>query len=92
MRVDRVVLENVSDPALLGRPVGDVHSVKQDTPALRLDEPADEAERGGLAAAGWPDNDNEFAVADGQIEALDSRHLAAIVDAEILDLEFHLIP
>ncbi len=65
----RVVLEHHADVALLDRQCGDVAIVKPDLAALvAAFQPADDAQRGGFAAAGRPEQHQGFAGVNGEIE------------------------
>ena len=64
MRVQGVVLEDHGDIAILGWHVGDVAVADQDTAGVDFFEPGKHAKGGGLTAAGWANEDQEFAVGD----------------------------
>ena len=69
--VQGVVLEDHGDVTVLGREVGDVTLTDPDRSGIDLLQAREHPEGGGLAAAGWSDQDHEFAVADLQIEFVD---------------------
>ena len=63
-------------PRLAGAEV--VHALAADEEIARGDvlEPCDEAQQGGFPAAGGPDEDDELAVANVEIDAMDDLHPA----------------
>ena len=71
VRVERVVLEDHGDVALLGRHV--VHDAAADADRALRDhlEPGDHAQRRRLAAPRRADEDDELLVLDGEIEGAD---------------------
>ena len=71
VRVERVVLEHHRDVAVLGRQVGDVAVADADRAAVDVLEAGEHPQRGGLAAAGRADEDEELAVADLEVELVD---------------------
>ena len=70
MRVQRVVLEDHRDVAVLGIGVGDVALADADAPGVDGSSPATIRSDVDLAASGRPDQDQELAVADGQVQAI----------------------
>ena len=71
VRVERVVLEDHRDVAVLRRNVGDVAVADEDVAVVDLFEAGEHAQRGGLAAAGGADEDEELAVGDLEVELVD---------------------
>ncbi len=80
VRVERVVLEHHGDVPVLGRQVGDVAVPDADGAAVDVLQPREHAQRGGLAAAGGADEDEEFAVLDGDVELVDGGLVGTRVD------------
>jgi hypothetical protein len=80
VRVERVVLEDHRDVAVLGREVGDVAVTDPDLAAVDLFEAGEHAQGGGLAAAGGADEDEELAVLDVDVELVDAGLVVARVD------------
>ena len=70
MREERIALEYGVDVALVGGEEGDVFALQLNETARRLFEAADHAQRGGLAAAGWAEEGEEFAVGDIKRDAV----------------------
>ena len=70
MRVERIVLEHHGTTAI-GR-LDIVHDRAADGDAARGDvlKPGDHAQKSRLAAARWPDDDNEMPVGNGEIDAV----------------------
>jgi hypothetical protein len=87
VRVERVVLEDHRDVAILRREL--VHHVAADLQLALRDvlEPGDHPERGGLPAAGRPDEDHELAVLDLEVHVPDG--LVAVREAlcHVLELD-----
>src|SRR5699024_9056300 len=77
----RVVLEHHRDVTILRRDVGDVAIADQDATGIDLLEAGEHAQGGRLAAAGRADEDEELAVADLDVEAVDGRALLARIHA-----------
>jgi len=71
MGVQSVVLEDHGDVTILGRQVGDVALTDPDSPGIDLLQACEHPKGGRLPAAGWSDQDHEFAVTDVQIEFVD---------------------
>jgi hypothetical protein len=72
VRVERVALEHHGDVAVSRRQI--VHHAIADAHLATGDvlEPGDHAQRGRLAAAGWPDQADELAVLDIEVQLVDS--------------------
>ena len=73
VRIERVVLEDHRDVAVLGRQVVDAHAVDLDVPRAGLLEPGDAAERGGLAASRRAEEHEELAGRDVERERVERR-------------------
>ena len=71
VRVERVVLEDHRDVAVLGRQVGDVAVTDPDLAAVDLFEAGEHAQRGGLATPGGTDEDEELPVGYVDVEPVD---------------------
>ena len=71
VRVQRVVLEDHRDVAILRRDVRDVAIADQDAAVVDLFEAGEHAQSGRLAAAGGSDQDEELAVGDLQVDLVD---------------------
>jgi hypothetical protein len=69
--VQRVILKDHGDVAVFGRQVVDDPLADGDLPGRDLLEPGDHPERGRLAAAGWPDQDDELLVPNVEVHVLD---------------------
>src|SRR5204863_7724008 len=67
------LLDHVADPAaeLDERQLANRAAVDRDVARVERDQPVDHLERGGLAAAGWPDEHAERARRDGERQVLD---------------------
>src|SRR5690606_13004535 len=76
VREERVALEDGVGRAAVWRQVGDVGAVDPDPPAARPLEAGDHPQRGRLAAAARPEQREELAAVDREIEAADGRQLA----------------
>jgi len=70
MRIKRVILEHHRDVALLRRHVVDHALADADLAAGDVFQARDHAQQGRLAAPGRSDQHDEFAVADGDIDAV----------------------
>ncbi len=83
MRKQRVVLEHDADVAPVRRRAGDVATRQFDArPASGAVQPGDQAQQGGLAAARRPQQRDEFAARDRQIDAIEhGRGAEALGDA-----------
>ena len=66
VRVQRVVLENHGDVAVLGRNVGDIAVADEDAAGVDVFQACEHAQGGGLATAGRTDQNEEFPVGDFQ--------------------------
>jgi hypothetical protein len=71
MRVERVLLEHHGDVALFGRNVVDDLGADGDLPARDAFEPGEHAQQGGLSASRGTDQNDEFAVLDLDVDAVD---------------------
>ncbi len=80
VRVERVVLEDHCDVAVLGRQVGDVTVTDPDLAAVDLFEAGEHAQRGGLATPGGADENQELAVLDVDVQLVDGGGVVAGVD------------
>jgi hypothetical protein len=83
MGKQRVVLKHHAEAALLRRQEIDPLRVERDGPAGHRQEPGDAVERGGLAAARWPEQADELAAPDGQREFTQRRDLRATGISEV---------
>ncbi|MNT67085.1 hypothetical protein D3C72_2052020 [compost metagenome] len=81
MRVQRVALEHHGEVALARGLVGDVAAVEHERAAVDILQPRDQAQQRGLAAARGADEDDELALLDGEVDALDG----AVLTKEFLD-------
>ena len=83
MREQGEVLEHQPDPAALGRQamprLGQHPAIEGDAAGLKLLEAGHQLERGGLAAAGWPDQAMHLAGCDRQRHAIDDLPAAETV-------------
>jgi hypothetical protein len=70
VRVQRVVLEDHRDVAVLGRAVVDHLAADLQLAVGDVLEPGDHPQGGRLPAARWPDEDDELAVLDLQVHVL----------------------
>jgi hypothetical protein len=77
VRVERVVLEDHRDVAILRRQVGDLALADVDAAVGDLFEAGDHAQQGRLAAAGRPDEHHELAIADLERHIIDCSDLGA---------------
>ena len=76
MRIERVVLEHHGDVALFRRHVVDDALADQDVALRNLLEPGDHPEQRRFPAARRPDQDDELAVGDIDVHAVDDLHRA----------------
>ena len=81
VRVERVVLEDHRDVALLRRQVGDVAVADEDAPASTSSRPASMRSAVVLPEPGRADQHHELAVLDVEVERVDRRRVGAGVDA-----------
>ena len=79
MRVERVALEHHGDVARAGRKIGDHLAVNRDLAGGRSLEPGDHAHERGLAASGWAEQHEKFALLRGQVDAVDGAHLVEML-------------
>ena len=80
MRIERVRLEHHRQAAIGGTRVIDAFAVEQDIAAGRLLQTTDQAQQGRFAAARRADEDDEFAVVDLQVDAVNDAGVAEILD------------
>jgi hypothetical protein len=80
MRIERIVLEHHRDIAVLGMHVVDALSRDLDVALGDGLEPGDHAQKGGLAAARRPEQHDEGAVRDIEVDAMDDRHVAVVLE------------
>ena len=73
-RIERVGLEHHGDAAVLGLLPGDVALADPDLPAADLEQAGDRVEQRGLAAARRPEQHDELALLDLEIEAVEHPH------------------
>jgi len=71
VRIERVVLEDHGDVAVLGGQIGHVAVADPDVADVDLFEAREHPQRGGLAAAGGADEDEELAIRDVDVELVD---------------------
>ncbi len=71
VRIERVVLEHHRDVAFLGRQVVDHPAANRDLAARDLLEPGDHAQQRRFSAAARADQDDELAIADRNVDAMD---------------------
>ena len=89
--IQRVVLKHHRDVAVAWPQVVDHAATDRDFPAADVLESGDAAQQGALAATRWPDKDDELAIVDLQINALQRLHRSVVL-LQILDLDVcHLI-
>ena len=67
------MLEHEADAAVAGRDPGDVPAMQRDAAMVHLDEAGDGAQQRALAAAGWTEQDEEFALPDLERDVVDDR-------------------
>ncbi|GMA87618.1 hypothetical protein GCM10025868_28680 [Angustibacter aerolatus] len=84
VRVQRVVLEDHRDVAVLRRLVGDVAVTDEDAAGVDVLETREHPQGGGLAAAGGADEDEELAVLDLEVEGVHGGLVAPGVHARRL--------
>ena len=92
MRVERVALEDHGDVAVLGRHIDNVDSADPKAAAGDVLQSRDHSQRGGFAAAGRPDEDQELAVLDLEVQLVDCAKIAPVCLADILKNDFCHIP
>ncbi len=76
MGIEGIALEDHGDVTIVGRQMADRILVEVDFALGLFFQAGDEAQGGGLAAAGRPDQGHEFGVLDVQVQAVDSGHSA----------------
>ena len=81
MWVQRVVLEDHGDVAVLGRQVRDVTPIDADRAFVDVLQAGEHPQRCGLSATRGADEDEELAVGYFEIEAIDCGGLRARIDA-----------
>ena len=87
VRIERVLLEDEREVAGGRRLAGHVAAADPDMALVRLLQPRDEAERGGLAGPGRAEQHQELAVRDVEIHPFDGGHVAeALADAQQRDI------
>src|SRR5262249_52965402 len=82
-RVERVVLEHHRDIAIPRKDIVQEAAIEIDLPPRNFFQAGDHPERGGLAASGRAQENDELAVVDGKRHLLDRRHRVEIL-AEVL--------
>ncbi|OPZ51435.1 MAG: hypothetical protein BWY91_02682 [bacterium ADurb.BinA028] len=88
VRVERVVLEDHGDVAVLGGQVGDVAVTDEDLAAVDLFEAGEHAQGGGLATSGGADEDEELPVCDVDVQLVDRRlGVARVVPGGVLEAD-----
>ncbi len=80
VRIERVILEYHGDVARLGRDFGDVVAVEHDGPRVERGEPRHRAQQGGLAAAGWTEQDEQLALEHLDVETAQHGGVAVRLD------------
>src|SRR5690348_7660115 len=85
VRVERVVLEDHGDVAILGRDI--VHNTVADLDDAFGDlfQPRDHAQRSALSATGWADQHDEFLVLDRQINGIHRPDTARVDLADLFE-------
>ena len=78
MRIQCVVLKNHRNVPILRRNIIDLFFTDVKLTRRYLFQPGDHAQSGRFAAAGRPDEDDEFLVADFEIQARDDRYFVVI--------------
>ena len=77
MREQGIFLKDGIHLPFVRRKVGDIFLIKKDIPLIRFDKAGNGAERGGLAAAGRPEQGDEFSIVYVQVET--SQNLLPII-------------
>ena len=85
VRIERVVLEDHGDVAILGIEIGDQLVADIDVAAAHRDQPGHEIERRRLAAARRADEGDELAILDGQGDVIDGIDIAVGLDHVLQD-------
>ena len=78
VRKQRVVLEHHAEIALVRRCAGDLAAIEHDVARGGRLEPGQHHQRGGLARARWPQQRQELAFADVQVQILDHQGVAVV--------------
>ena len=78
VRVERVVLKDHRDVAVLGRQIVDSSIADAHEPSADLLQPGDHPERGRLAASRGSDQDDELPVGDFEIEPIDGERSVTV--------------
>ncbi len=86
VREKRVVLEDGTYRPFLWRALREVLAIEEDAAPVRQVEAADHAQQRGLAAAGGPEQREEFAGLDGEADTIDGHEIAKAA-RHILNLE-----
>jgi len=82
--VERVILKDHAQAALAGRNVVHVHAVVANLTGIRRDQPGDDPEQRGLAAAAGAQDDDGLAIGNGQVEAINGEDRASRAAVHIL--------
>src|SRR5690349_8252306 len=78
MRIESVTLKyhcNISGP---GWNVGNVGAIDEDITGARTFEPGNHAHKSRLAASGWTEQDEKFALMRGQIDAVNRKDIVEV--------------
>jgi len=81
VRVQRIVLEDHCDVAVLGRDTGHVLAADLDGALVDVFEAGKHPQCGALARAAWSDQDDELAVGDVEVERVNREFVRTLVDA-----------
>ena len=94
VRIERVILEHHGDVAFFGRqPIVHDAVTDADFPAGDVFEPGNHPQQRGFAAAGRPDEHDEFAVMDRNVDAMDhGRHAESLTHVADCDRSHSLLP
>src|SRR5207245_300514 len=87
----RVVLEHEADLALAHVHVGGVLALEQDAARIGRLQARDDAQQRGLAAAGRPQQGDQFAGVDAERDVLQRAEVAEIL-ADVADVDAHGVP
>ena len=77
VRIQGVVLKDHRDVAILGIDVGDVAVADPDHPGIQRFQSGHHPQRRRLAASGWPDQNDELAIADHKVEVIQGGSIRA---------------
>ncbi len=80
MGIEGVILEHHGDATVAGRFVVDGAAIQPDFAAIDRFQSGDQAQQGGLAAAGRPEDNEEFAALDGQRKVLENADIVIRLD------------